>query len=100
MQKFSDAPLSECPQCQGDVKKLMSLSSFALKGSGWYTTDYKRAGSKTPGSESGKDSDSKPASEAVAASGEKSGSDSTASVPKTAATPSAGSGASSSASAN
>jgi putative FmdB family regulatory protein len=45
VQKFSDAPLSECPECQGPVEKLMSLSSFALKGSGWYTTDYKRSGS-------------------------------------------------------
>lgn len=51
MQKFSDAPLSECPECQGPVQKLMSLSSFALKGSGWYTTDYKRAGSKAGTSE-------------------------------------------------
>jgi putative FmdB family regulatory protein len=43
MQKFSDAPLQECPECKGPVSKLMSLSSFALKGSGWYTTDYKRS---------------------------------------------------------
>ncbi|OFZ20900.1 MAG: transcriptional regulator [Bdellovibrionales bacterium GWB1_55_8] len=45
MQKFSDAPLSECPECKGPVEKLMSLGSFALKGSGWYTTDYKRTSS-------------------------------------------------------
>ncbi|MFZ9594568.1 MAG: FmdB family zinc ribbon protein [Bdellovibrionia bacterium] len=43
MQKFSDAPLQTCPECQGSVTKLMSLSSFALKGSGWYTTDYKKS---------------------------------------------------------
>jgi putative FmdB family regulatory protein len=43
MQKFSDAPLEKCPECQGPVQKIVSLSSFALKGSGWYTTDYKRA---------------------------------------------------------
>ncbi|MDR3606339.1 MAG: zinc ribbon domain-containing protein [Oligoflexia bacterium] len=42
MQKFSDAPMTECPVCHGPVKKLISSSSFALKGSGWYTTDYKR----------------------------------------------------------
>ncbi len=44
MQKFSDAPLAECPEpeCKGPVTKLMSSTSFALKGSGWYTTDYKR----------------------------------------------------------
>lgn len=45
MQKFSDAPLTECPECGGAVQKLMSMSSFMLKGSGWYTTDYKRKGS-------------------------------------------------------
>ena len=45
IQKFSDAPLSICPECQGPVQKLMSMSSFALQGSGWYTTDYKRKGS-------------------------------------------------------
>ena len=41
MQKFSDAPLSACPDCGAKVVKLMSLGSFALKGTGWYTTDYK-----------------------------------------------------------
>ncbi len=45
MQKFSDAPLTECPECKSPVTKLMSMSSFALKGSGWYTTDYKRKSS-------------------------------------------------------
>jgi putative FmdB family regulatory protein len=43
MQKFSDAPLETCPDCNGPVSKLISMSSFALKGSGWYTTDYKRS---------------------------------------------------------
>ncbi len=40
MQKFSDAPLSECPSCGGPMHKLMSMNSFQLKGSGWYVTDY------------------------------------------------------------
>ena len=44
MQKFSDPPLASRPECGKPVRKLVSLSSFALKGSGWYTTDYKRAG--------------------------------------------------------
>jgi len=43
-QKFSDAPLAQCPECQGPIAKVFSQSSFALKGKGWYTTDYKRAG--------------------------------------------------------
>ncbi len=40
MQKFSDAPLTTCPECGGQLKKLVSNSSFVLKGTGWYKTDY------------------------------------------------------------
>lgn len=42
VQKMSDAPLETCPTCGGKVKKLISLSSFHLKGTGWYNTDYKK----------------------------------------------------------
>lgn len=52
MQKFSDPLLEKCPECGSAVEKLMSLSAFALKGSGWYTTDYKRGGSKAAKKES------------------------------------------------
>jgi predicted nucleic acid-binding Zn ribbon protein len=40
MQKFSESPLKKCPSCGGSVKRLISRSSFQLKGSGWYLTDY------------------------------------------------------------
>lgn len=40
MQKFSDEPLRRCPECSGQLKKLISNTSFVLKGSGWYITDY------------------------------------------------------------
>ncbi len=40
MQKFSDPPLCECGYCKGQLRKLISMSTFHLKGSGWYTTDY------------------------------------------------------------
>jgi putative FmdB family regulatory protein len=49
VQKFSDAPLDKCPECSAPVSKLMSMSSFALKGSGWYTTDYKKSPSSSGG---------------------------------------------------
>ena len=39
-QKFSDKPLNTCPKCGGTLKKLISNSSFILKGTGWYKTDY------------------------------------------------------------
>lgn len=41
LQKFSDPPLAQCPDCGGQMEKLMSMNSFQLKGSGWYVTDYK-----------------------------------------------------------
>jgi putative FmdB family regulatory protein len=43
-QKFSDPPLTTCERCQGTLRRLISQSSFHLKGSGWYVTDYKKPG--------------------------------------------------------
>lgn len=40
VQSISASPLAECPECQGIVKKLISQSSFQLKGSGWYADGY------------------------------------------------------------
>lgn len=40
MQKMSDDPLTECSSCGGDLKKLITGTSFVLKGGGWYVTDY------------------------------------------------------------
>jgi putative FmdB family regulatory protein len=45
IQRFSDKPLSECSRCSGKLHKLISQSSFHLKGTGWYVTDY--AGKKS-----------------------------------------------------
>jgi putative FmdB family regulatory protein len=39
-QKFSDAPIENCESCGGHTSKMISHSSFILKGSGWYVTDY------------------------------------------------------------
>jgi putative FmdB family regulatory protein len=44
IQKFSDAPIDTCPKCGGDVRKLLSSPAIQFKGSGWYITDYARAG--------------------------------------------------------
>ena len=42
LQKFSDAPLTLCPECQQPtLTKLISAAGFQLKGTGWYATDYK-----------------------------------------------------------
>ena len=40
IQKFSDKPLTKCKHCSGKLHKLISHSSFHLKGTGWYVTDY------------------------------------------------------------
>jgi putative FmdB family regulatory protein len=52
IQKFSDQPVSVCPVCGGSVKRLLSSPAIQFKGSGWYITDYARAG-KTDGANAG-----------------------------------------------
>ena len=39
-QRIADPPLSACPECGGEVRKLISMSSFQLKGGGWYNDGY------------------------------------------------------------
>ena len=42
IQKFSDEPLTDCPECQQTaLKKLVSAAAFHLKGNGWYVTDFR-----------------------------------------------------------
>jgi putative FmdB family regulatory protein len=42
MQRMSDAPLTDCPQCRKrSFTKLVSAAGFQLKGTGWYATDFK-----------------------------------------------------------
>ena len=40
LQKISDSPATRCELCKGKVRKLISQSTFHLKGTGWYVTDY------------------------------------------------------------
>lgn len=40
IQKSSDNNMQVCPDCGGKSKKLISNTSFILKGTGWYVTDY------------------------------------------------------------
>ncbi|OGQ21574.1 MAG: hypothetical protein A3I05_03480 [Deltaproteobacteria bacterium RIFCSPLOWO2_02_FULL_44_10] len=39
-QKITDLPLTICPDCQGAVKRIVSRTSFTLKGGGWYKDGY------------------------------------------------------------
>ncbi len=52
-QKINDKPLNHCKFCNGPVEKLISHSSFQLKGSGWYMTDYARKSQPSGGADSG-----------------------------------------------
>jgi putative FmdB family regulatory protein len=45
-QKISDPLLKECNICGGELKKLITGTSFVLKGGGWYVTDYPSADRK------------------------------------------------------
>lgn len=39
-QRITDKPLSTCELCGGQLKRLITNTSFLLKGSGWHVTDY------------------------------------------------------------
>ena len=65
-QRITEKPLSRCPTCKGKVRKLISSTSFQLKGSGWYVTDYAGKSGSAKGKDEGK---------AEASEGTKDGSD-------------------------
>jgi len=45
LQKISDDPLAECPECgQPTLRKRLAAPAFQLKGTGWYETDFKHGG--------------------------------------------------------
>ena len=79
-QKITEEPLKVCEKCGGELIRLISQTSFILKGTGWYVTDYcnrksssnNNAGSNSNGSKNkaakqDKQSESKPASSTTAA---------------------------------
>lgn len=57
-QRITEDPLKKCPTCKSKVRKLISNTSFQLKGSGWYVTDYagKKSGDKEGAKEGTKES--------------------------------------------
>jgi putative FmdB family regulatory protein len=60
VQSFADDPLTECPACEGRLRKLFSSVGVVFKGSGFYRTDS-RTGSSSgePGASSGESGASK-----------------------------------------
>lgn len=79
LQKVSDAPLTDCPECsKSTFRKQLTAAGFQLKGTGWYVTDFRNGSGGT----------SKPATTSTTDSGAKADSGTTTAAP--AAAPSAG----------
>jgi len=57
MQKMADAPITACPKCASTkYYKKLSAAGFALKGTGWYVTDFRDGGKKPAENKDGKES--------------------------------------------
>jgi putative FmdB family regulatory protein len=88
VQSFKDAPLTECPQCAGELRKVYSPVGIVLKGSGFYKTDSRSGGKKLPSrykdkeSSSSSSSSSSDSSSSDSSSSSSSSSDSSSSSPK------------------
>ena len=57
VQSFTDDPLTECPNCEGSLKKVFAAPGISFKGGGFYKTDS-RSGNGSKKSSTSKDSDS------------------------------------------
>lgn len=92
LQRMSDAPLKDCPECgKPSFNKLLSAAGFQLKGTGWYATDFKNNNAK-PAAKSDKPADgakpvdnATPADSAKPADSTKPAASSTQETPKTGA---------------
>jgi putative FmdB family regulatory protein len=90
LQKMSDAPLTQCPECGADAfRKQVTAAGFQLKGSGWYVTDFRGGNSSNNASNNNQGAaktDGKPDAGSSASSGS---SDSAAASSTPAAAPAA-----------
>jgi putative FmdB family regulatory protein len=67
VQKFTDKPLTRCPECRGSVRRVPQASAVVFKGSGWYATDH-----RSPSGQGAKKSEGEAKSESKTEGGEKS----------------------------
>lgn len=73
VQKFTDDPLTDCPECDGNLRKVFNAVGVVFKGSGFYATDNRSKG-KAPAAQTGSKpaeaakSEAKPASSTEASS--------------------------------
>jgi putative FmdB family regulatory protein len=79
VQRFSDDPLTECPECGGELRKVYAPVGIVLKGSGFYKTDSRAAassnGSSKKGAETKADGDASPSKGSESSSSPSSGSE-------------------------
>lgn len=77
-QRITEKPLETCDVCGGPVQRLLSASTFILKGGGWYVTDYpsesrkkamKAESSSSTGAQSSTGSESSPSSSGTSGDG-------------------------------
>ncbi|UOX99798.1 FmdB family zinc ribbon protein [Blastococcus sp. PRF04-17] len=78
VQSFTDAPVSECPQCGATVRKVYGSVGVVFKGSGFYRTDSRKAASSSQGSSTDGSSSSSTSSSSSSSSSKES---STSSAP-------------------
>ena len=92
VQSFSDASLTECPQCEGRLRKVYNAVGVVFKGSGFYRTDSRSGSSSSSsgssgtsssdsGSSSGSSSSTSGSSSSTSTSGSSSSTSSTSSAP-------------------
>ena len=66
-QKFTEASLTECPACHGELRKVFNAVGVVFKGSGFYKTDSRSSTKPSSGSHSTKHGADKPADKPAAA---------------------------------
>jgi putative FmdB family regulatory protein len=89
VQKFTDASLTDCPECSGRLRKLFSSVGIVFKGSGFYRTDSRTSSSDKPGSNGKPESSTKDKSnskQSESSSDSKAGSSSASSTASASAT--------------
>ena len=79
VQSFSDAALTECPECGGALRKVFSAVGVVFKGSGFYRTDSREAAKSSPNGSSKSSSESSSSSSGSEKKSESSKSDSSSS---------------------
>jgi putative FmdB family regulatory protein len=58
-QKFSDDPLTDCPECGGHVRRVIQPVGVVFKGSGWYINDSRKQPAESSTESSSKSADGK-----------------------------------------